>query len=157
MKLYLGTKSIKATPMTRLEYNLLRGWELPSDEEGSDTGYLVEYLDGGKPNHPDYDGYISWSPEEVFNNAYKESGNITFGMAIELLKQGHTVARSGWNGKNMFVFQIQANHWDFDTDVQWVDDIDTLDFICMKTADNKLVPWLASQTDVLAEDWCIVE
>ena len=50
MQEFYGTKRINAKPMTRAEYNIFRGWELPSNENGDDTGYLVEYLDGGKPN-----------------------------------------------------------------------------------------------------------
>lgn len=50
MTQHIGVKLINAYPMTRLAYNDFRGWELPSDENGSDEGYLVEYLDGGKPN-----------------------------------------------------------------------------------------------------------
>jgi len=71
MQAYLGTKLIKAQPLTRLEYNLLRGWDLPADENGSDAGFLVEYVDGGKANHPNYAGYISWSPADVFARAYQ--------------------------------------------------------------------------------------
>lgn len=67
---YIGTKVIRATPMSRLDYNTLRGWDLPSDENGDDAGFLVEYMDGGQANHPDYAGYISWSPSAVFNAAY---------------------------------------------------------------------------------------
>ena len=50
MKLYIGTKQVTATPMTRLAYNKYRGWTVPADENGADAGYLVEYLDGGTPN-----------------------------------------------------------------------------------------------------------
>lgn len=71
-KLYVGQKMVKATPMNRLDYNNYRGWELPADEDGSDEGYLVEYLDGGKANHPNHTGYISWSPSTVFEQAYLE-------------------------------------------------------------------------------------
>ena len=71
MNKYVGKKKINATPMTRAAYNVLRGWELPADENGEDAGYLVEYTDGGKANHPDYAGYISWSPKDVFERAYK--------------------------------------------------------------------------------------
>jgi hypothetical protein len=60
MKTYIGTKIIKATPMTRLAYNQLRGWALPSNENGDDAGFLVEYTDGGKPNLEGYAGYVSW-------------------------------------------------------------------------------------------------
>ena len=70
---YEGTKIVQATPMNRLEYNQYRGWDLPADENGDDEGYLVEYLDGGKGNHPAHLGYISWSPKEVFERAYKIS------------------------------------------------------------------------------------
>ena len=58
-KTYIGTKIIRALPMTRQEYNDYRGWQLPADENGDDEGYLVEYVDGGKANDPRHDGYIS--------------------------------------------------------------------------------------------------
>lgn len=70
MNLFVGTKLIKARPMTRGEYNIYRGWRLPAGELGSDPGYLVEYLDGGPTTHPKHDGYISWSPKDVFEKAY---------------------------------------------------------------------------------------
>lgn len=72
MKTFTGTKTVRAKPMSRKEYNDLRGWEVPADEDPNDAGMLVEYLDGGKANHPDFSGYISWSPLDVFQRAYKE-------------------------------------------------------------------------------------
>jgi hypothetical protein len=69
-KEYVGTKRIYAQPMTRADYNELRGWDLPADEDGSDDGYLVEYTDGGKSNVPGFDGYVSWSPRDIFDRAY---------------------------------------------------------------------------------------
>lgn len=71
MQTYIGTKTINAKPMTRAEYNIYRDWELPSNENGDDEGYLVEYVDGGTANHPDHSGYISWSPKDVFDRTYK--------------------------------------------------------------------------------------
>lgn len=71
MKKYIGTKVINAIPMNRKEYNDFRGWEVPADEEGTDEGYLVEYVDGGKANTPQYAGYVSWSPKDIFERAYK--------------------------------------------------------------------------------------
>lgn len=76
MNTYIGTKLVKAEPLTRREYNNLRGWKLPDDENGDDEGYLVEYLDGGKANHKDFIGYISWSPKEQFDNAYVTVGDV---------------------------------------------------------------------------------
>ena len=71
MLTFIGTKQVRAVPMNRRDYNLYRGWEVPADEDPSDHGYLVEYLDGGKANHPAHAGYISWSPSDVFERAYR--------------------------------------------------------------------------------------
>jgi hypothetical protein len=73
MKQYTGTKTIKAKPMTFGEYRELRGSSISLENEPSAPGYLVEYQDGGKANHPDFQGYISWSPADVFENAYRLS------------------------------------------------------------------------------------
>jgi hypothetical protein len=71
MQTFIGTKIIKAIPMTRAMYNGYRNWPLPNDENGLDDGYLVEYTDGGPPNSPLHEGYISWSPKEQFDKAYR--------------------------------------------------------------------------------------
>ena len=161
MKQYIGTKVISSTPMTRAEYNEYRGWDLPGNEDGMDDGYLVEYLDGGKPNDFRHTGYISWSPKAQHDAAYRPCNAMTFGLAVEALKKGLKVARAGWNGKGMWLFLIQSSN-----------DIAKLhgygfgeskgestfqDAIFMRTVDAQLVPWTASQTDVLAEDWTLVE
>ena len=162
MKTFIGTKLVKMRPMTRLQYNEYRGWTLPSDENGADEGYLVEYLDGGKPNHTDHAGYISWSPKEQAESAYRETSGMSFGLAVEALKKGLRVARAGWNGKGMFLFLVNGSTFKVNrapllgiypegTEINYCPHID------MKTADDKVVPWLASQTDVLADDWTIVE
>lgn len=71
---------------------------------------------------------------------------MNFGDALFNLKAGEKVTRRGWNGKGMWLaLQIPDAHSKM-----------SLPYIYMKTADDKLVPWLASQTDVLAEDWVIV-
>ena len=71
---------------------------------------------------------------------------MNFGKAIEALKEGARVERKGWNGKGMYI-QLQVP----DSGSKM-----SLPYIYMKTADNQLVPWLASQTDVLSEDWQVV-
>jgi hypothetical protein len=76
----------------------------------------------------------------------------TFGWAIERLRDGYRVTRSGWNGRGMFLFFVgkwstpswQVAHGDF------------LPFIAMVTVTGGVVPWLASQTDMLATDWAVV-
>jgi hypothetical protein len=68
---------------------------------------------------------------------------MTFGEAIEALKAGERVTREGWNGKDMWLaLQVPDEHSKM-----------TLPYIYMKTAQGDLVPWLASQTDMLASDW----
>lgn len=151
MKRYIGTKIIKAKPMTRGEYNHYRGWDIPENENPEDNGYLVEYSDG----------YQSWSPEKQFKDAYRECDNMTFGLAIEAMKRGLKVARRGWNGKGMFLFLAKDIEFTTGANLSCVADLTgelTLPSIVMKTADNHFcIGWLASQTDMLAEDWVIVE
>lgn len=71
---------------------------------------------------------------------------MNFGQAIDALKAGLRVCRSGWNGKGMW---LKLQRPDSSSKM-------TLPYIYMFTATADLVPWLASQTDVLAEDWQIV-
>ena len=162
MKNYIGTKIINAKPINRADYNKFRGWELPANENGEDEGYLVEYTDGGKLNVEGFAGYVSWSPKEQFDNAYRLTTGMSFGLAIDALKKGLKVARKGWNGKGMFLFLVQGSKFKVNrkpllgiypegTEINYCPHID------IKTADDKVVPWLASQTDVLADDWVIVE
>lgn len=129
MKQYIGTKIIKAKISER------------QDSDGM-FGYDVEYADG----------YRSWSPSEAFEEAYRPCDAMTFGLALEALKKGLRVQRGGWNGKGLWL-ELQ------------VPDISskmTLPYIFMsypvdaKTTPGARVPWLASQTDMLAEDWIIV-
>ena len=72
---------------------------------------------------------------------------MTFSEALDALKGGFRVYRGGWNGKKMWI-RLQVPNEKSKM---------TLPYIYMKTADDELVPWLASQTDVLAEDWSIVQ
>src|SRR4051812_17327255 len=70
METRIGTKIVKVLPMSRADYNAYRGWQLPANENGADSGYLVEYLDGGQPNDSRHAGYISWSPAAQCDAAY---------------------------------------------------------------------------------------
>ena len=166
--MHIGTKLINAEPMTRAAYNEFRGWQLPADENGADEGYLVEYLDGGKPNVEGRSGYVSWSPKAVFDAAYRPINAMTFGLAIEALKMGKKVARAGWNGKGMWL-TLSPGAEDLPAEKFWAKHnrefaesnggtATVSPYITMKTADNKIQSgWLASQTDMLAEDWQVVE
>lgn len=114
MQKYIGTKQIEARPMTRGDYNNYKGWQIPAEENPADEGYLVRYSDG----------YESWSPEKQFNEAYRPCDNMTFGIALEMLKKGFRVARKGWNGKGMFVvFQKNKENGTFALTVECYADL----------------------------------
>jgi len=171
MKAYIGTKVINAIPMDRLSYNVFRGWKLPDDENGTDDGYLVEYTDGGEPNTTAYKGYVSWSPKEQFENAYHSTSQLSFGDALIMLKQGNKVSRSGWNGKGMFIVMMdglklpsfntqEAGPKVNDRTAMFIGKdtpLDSQPYIAMSTATGQWQPgWLASQADMLADDWMVV-
>lgn len=65
MKHYIGVKILKAKPMDLGDYNNQRGWVIPENENPDRPGYLVEYSDG----------YLSWSPKEIFESAYLPMGD----------------------------------------------------------------------------------
>lgn len=85
---------------------------------------------------------------------------MNFSQALDAIKQGNLISREGWNGKGMFLFLVPGSKFVVNreplltimgegTEVSYCPHID------MKTADGKIVPWVASQTDLLSEDWGI--
>lgn len=86
---------------------------------------------------------------------------MDFSDALHVLKQGGKVQREGWNGKGMFIFLVPGSRFIVNrppllgiypegTQINYHPHVD------MKTADGQIVPWLCSQTDMLADDWQIV-
>jgi hypothetical protein len=76
-----------------------------------------------------------------------------FGAALAHLDGGRRVCRQGWNGKGMFLYLVRS--WGSPLESNYAACLNHLPFIAMKTADDKVVPWLASQTDILAQDWMV--
>ena len=136
MERFIGTKIVYAEPM---------------EKEGK-AGYKVVYEDG----------YESWSPAEAFDKAYRRADGMPFGLALEAVKKGARVARRGWNGKDMYVCLGNVESFSTPADISSAQNEDgtvlVLPFLMMKTADNSMcVGWLASQADMLADDYIIVE
>jgi Protein of unknown function (DUF2829) len=161
-QVYYGTKRLTAKSMNRADYNTFRGWTLPVDENGLDEGYLVEYKDGGKPNVKGCEGYVSWSPRDVFEAAYQSLHALSFGHALEVLKAGGRVARAGWNGKGMFVYHVPANAYPAQTEIakrHWGEGalVPYRAYLALKTVDGDVSTWVPSITDVLADDWMALE
>ena len=155
MKQYIGTKVIEARPMNRGEYNEYRGWTIPANENPADEGYLVKYPDG----------YESWSPKAVFEEAYRETDGMSFGLAIEAAKKGKKISRRGWNGKGMYVIYRTGYPEGIPCNKNTADAVGIPEgtlfkvrpYLQMKCVDDTFQMWLASQSDILADDWCIVE
>lgn len=160
MKKFIGTKVIMAEPMTMTEAQKVLGRELkPATVE--EDGYLVEYKDG----------YKSWSPKSVFDEAYHEVGLLTFGGAIILLKAGLAVRRKGWNGKGLFIVKQVPSHItgeiipNMQSLPQSAKDIlmsrenphiDYTNQMLIINPDGRADSWVPSSSDVFAEDWEVV-
>ncbi len=83
---------------------------------------------------------------------------MNFGQALEALKEGKRVARTGWNGKGMFLFLVPGSNFVVNREpllsiMGEGANVTYRPHIDMKDAEGKVVPWLASQSDLLAEDW----
>ena len=100
------------------------------------------------------DGYESWCPLPIFERDYQPITAMSFGHAIAALKAGERVARAGWNGKGMWLKLVEPHEYNM-TGFHMLGYV-KLPFIAMRTADASIVPWLASQTDMLVDDWQVV-
>ena len=157
---YIRMHQVEAEPMRYGEY--CEKW--PNAKRANmecrpeDEGYIVHYPDG----------YVSWCPKAQFEAAGRPCDGMTFGMAIEAMKNGKKVARRGWNGKGMYVWVMPGSTITncpniTDPHLKAISDANggTVVFVGsvrMKTATGEvLTGWLASQTDILSEDWVVVE
>ncbi|MGN0946753.1 MAG: DUF2829 domain-containing protein [Megasphaera sp.] len=142
MKTYIGTKVIKAEPC--------KVWKEMGKHAIGEDGYRVVYPDG----------YISWSPKDVFEKAYHElTHDMTFGQALDALKTGQKVSRHNWNGKGQYI--------ELAVRISYIDHNGNEINVGHNTMGNKAIAfvgnqgvqlgWLASQADMLSDDWYIVE
>lgn len=148
MPMYIGTKLVQAKPMSLGEYNKRRSWPITGEDLCKD-GYLVRY----QP-----DGYESWSPKEVFEQAYRQVDGLSFGLAIEAAKKGKKITRKGWNGKGQYV--VLGRSFSYFTDGKEIHDtyhgdIGSTALVFVGTRGSQ-VGWLASQSDMLADDWMLL-
>lgn len=150
MKNYIGVKQILAEPMNLGDYNKFKGWTIPENEDPNKEGYKVVYSDD----------YVSWSPKDAFEEAYKETSGLTFGLAVEAAKKGMKVARKGWNGSNMFAYIVPANSYPAATKIAkeyWGENlVPYRAYWALKTAQEDVATWTPSGSDTLAEDWFIL-
>ena len=154
-KFYLGSELVLAWPAVRIttregkfEYAEI-GDIVDTAAVKVEEGYRVQYDDG----------YRSWSPKAVFERSYRSTTGLSFGLAIEAAKMGKKIARAGWNGKNQYVELaycisyknnaaevINVNHCNIGNKA-----------LAFVGTSGVQMGWLASQADMLADDWLIVE
>ena len=150
MKKYIGTKIIEAVPAIRKGGKVYEeGKPIPKSMDPTEEGYKVRYPDG----------YESWSPKDVFEEAYRPTDCMSFGLAIEAMKKGKKVARRGWNGKNQ--------HIELATRISYMTAEGVFVNVEHEAIGNKAIAfcgtsgvqmgWLASQADMLADDWEVVK
>lgn len=159
MKQYIGTKWVSAEPAWRVTTEDGRAFIL---EKSSNEDFAGTIEDGYKV--VDSYGYESWSPKEVFEQAYRPAVGLNFGLALEAVKRGKRAARYGWNGKGMYIFLAPGESVDFYTHADMSElaaqpqPPEVGDMLVLRTAQANLQPgWLATQSDMLSDDWHILD
>lgn len=159
MKQYIGTKIVQAEPANRFWFENGEKLVVPDSEDtpnrvreatASEKGYKVVYPP---------DRYESWSPKDVFEAAYRETTGMSFGLAIEAAKMGKKIARAGWNGKNQYVELASCISYKNSAGeiVNVENDAIGNKALAFVGTSGVQMGWLASQADMLADDWKIVE
>ena len=155
MKQYIGTKIIEAEPAYRCmdgHGHITITDDLPvafPNFPSVEDGYRVRYADG----------YVSWSPKEAFEEAYRPTDAMNFGLAIEAAKRGAKIARRGWNGKGQYVELASAISYvtpGGETVNAEHEAIGNRAFAFVGSSGVQM-GWLACQADMLADDWHIVK
>ena len=147
MEQYIGTKIVKAEPATRCMHA----------DGGLEWGYHTKVEEGYHVLYPD--GCEGWCPKDAFEEAYRPTDGMSFGLAIEAAKKGKKIQRAGWNGKNQYVeLATRIGYVNADGVYMNVEHkaIGNKAFAFVGTSGVQL-GWLASQADMLADDWRIVE
>ena len=150
MKTYIGTKIIEAAPAIRMGGKVYDANEtIPRSMKLVEEGYKVRYQDG----------YESFSPMAVFEEAYRPIDGMNFGLAIEAMKKGKKCRRAGWNGKNQHIELASAISYTSPEGVIVNAEHDAIGnkAIAFCGTSGIQMGWLASQADMLADDWEIVE
>jgi len=149
MQRYIGVILIKAIAMKLLDAEKQMRCQISykvgiPDNDRDTNGYIVTLQEDSCP-------YDIWMTKEQFDKEYRPIDGMTFGLAIEALKQGKKVARAGWNGNGMYL------------EAQFPDERSKMThlYLFMTIPECKegtrRIPWQPAQVDLFGEDWSIVE
>lgn len=174
MERYIGTKRILAQPMRLGEYNAYRGWDMPADEDPAKPGFLVDIPTARAATTRSMTATYRGAPKLCFWRRIAPTGTLPSAMlSISSRKAPRSRGRDG-NGRDMFLYLNPGSHDAKPPAMERGELIDgvhpdlfnngatgtatRLPNINMRAASGATVTgWLASQTDILAEDWTIVE
>lgn len=160
--MFVRQNIVEAIPMTRREYVESRGWTLPENENPDEMVYKVIYEDG----------YVSMCPKDKFDARSIECGETTvpFGYAIaECQYHGKRIARVGWNGEGQYVVyqdcatlfpltEEQKKEASPEPMLEATSSCFVFHFVNRKTGETGIqVGWLASQADMKAKDWIVLD
>jgi hypothetical protein len=155
MEQYIGTKIINATPLNKGEYNHYRGWSIPQNEDPNEEGYMVEYPESN-PNTPDYTGYISWSPKEVFEKAYKSTDKMDIGSALSCVLKGYRITNPDLWKENSYIVVNQLQGFIINNDGKGYSEIEPKPTLTRISDRITKSPYTLSQEDIFRKDWMLV-
>ena len=135
MRSYIGTKRIEAEP----------------EADRLDEGYKVVYPDG----------YESWSPKATFEEAYQPVTAMSFSGALHVVRNGGRACRADWMAPS-FIFLVPGSRFTVDREPLLAilgagTEVDYHGHIDIKLADGQIATWVATQDDLLADDWMLVD
>jgi len=141
MKQYIGTKMIQAEPATREEFAAVK--RNAADQPGTLKKPIDPMEDGYMVIYPD--GYISWSPKDVFNEAYREATGVSFGLALEAMKQGKGARLPQWKPDVVIRAQFPDEHSKM-----------TAPYLYVESRFGR-VPWKETMIELFSDAWEVVE
>jgi hypothetical protein len=137
MDKYIGTKLIEAEPAFKVDSKIVTELPLSTGDKAAQQGYKVKYPDD----------YVSWSPKDVFKEAYRKNGNLSFDMALDMLK------------KKLFS-GMRLPQWKPDVviKIQWPDEHSkmTAPYLYVESRFGK-IPWKETMIELFSEKWELVE
>ena len=136
MQKYIGTKIIEAVPAIRKGGKVYEeGWPIPKSMDPTEDGYKVRYPDG----------YESWSPKDVFEEAYRKASGVSFGLALEAMKKGKGARLPKWSKDVIIRAQFPDEHSKM-----------TAPYLYVESRFGR-VPWRETFPEMFDDSWEVVD
>lgn len=164
MKTYIGMQVVQAKPAVMVNGCIWpEGMAVPAEytrpidpeQKKIDSVISEGYVYIGDHKYPVFE------EKEEFEKHFFPAENINFSIALDALKRGGRIARRGWNGQGMYVFLAEDVEFHTEADISEFenaeDGVYTSEILVLRTAQGTFQPgWLATQSDILADDWYVL-